>query len=79
MGGGDFWSSLKSGLDSVGNFLKDTKLVSTLAPIVGTVLGQPTIGSTIGNVAKYVGLGTQPYRRKPIKRHIRGGILDDDF
>jgi hypothetical protein len=70
-GGGDFFSSLKSGLESVGNFLKGSKLVSTLAPVVGTVLGQPAIGATIGQAARSLGYGGKgEYRRKPRKKQL---------
>jgi hypothetical protein len=81
-GGGDFWSSIKSGLSSIGDFLKNSKIISTVAPIVGTVLGQPAIGATVGNVARSIGLGEggrHEYRRKPLKRQIRGGIVEEDM
>lgn len=77
-GGGDFWSSLKSGLSSIGDFFRNTKLISTLAPVIGTALGQPGIGATVGNVASSLGFGDMPYeyRRKPGRpRKIKGGEI----
>lgn len=71
-GGGDFFSSLKSGLEGINNFLKQSKLISTLSPVVGTVLGQPSIGATVGKVAEQFGYGGREYRRKP-RRNIKGG------
>ena len=85
-GGGDFWSSIKSGFESIGNFLKNTKLLSTLAPVIGTIAGQPAIGTAVGTAARAVGLGEgiyhpHEYMRQPrkLKRAIKGGILEDSL
>jgi hypothetical protein len=83
-GAGDFFSSLKSGLQDVNNFLKKSKLISSAAPILGTLaspfLGPAgtAIGSTVGNIASNLGYG-EGYRRKPLRKpRIRGGQLDDE-
>lgn len=82
-GGGDFWSTLRSGWDSLISFLKQNKIVSSAAPIVGTLLGKPGIGNAVGRVADIFGFGEgegsgYQYRRKP-RRHIKGGILEEDY
>ena len=68
--GGNFLDSLKSFFSPIGKILKDTKLISTLAPLI------PEVGPMIGNVASAVGLG---YRRRPASRKAshrrRGGIV----
>lgn len=49
------WSGIKSAGGAINTGLKKTKLISTLAPVVGTVLGKPGLGTAIGSVAGAAG------------------------
>jgi hypothetical protein len=74
-GGGDLFSSIKSGIQNLVGSLLGEKPISSFAPLIGNTLGVPEIGQTIGSVASSLGLGAGAgeYRRKPSRRRIRGG------
>lgn len=52
MGFIDFMKKVGSGINKG---LKQTKIISTLAPIAGTITGNPALGTAIGAVAKSAG------------------------
>lgn len=59
MGIGDFFKSVGRGIAKgaglVNEGLKATKIVSTLAPVVGAAVGRPGLGAAIGSGAKALG------------------------
>jgi hypothetical protein len=73
--GGSFWDTLKSGFNKVSDFLKKTKVISTVAKAL------PGYGPAIGNAAEKLGYGcggSRGYTRRPKPRMRAGGNIEYD-
>lgn len=81
LGGGDFWGSIKNIVGKIGSFLKNNKVISTIAPMLGNLLtpllgpAAPVAANQIGQVAQRMGFGNGGYRRRPLRQRIQGGLL----
>ena len=56
-------SWFKNAANKVNGFLKSSKIISKVAPVLGTALGSSSIGNTIGNFAGAHGYGMKRHRR----------------
>lgn len=52
---GSLWSGIKDVGGAINQGLKKTKIISTLAPVAGTLLGKPGLGAAIGSAAGSLG------------------------
>lgn len=69
--GGDFWSSLSNFGNKINNFLKETKLASTIGKVAGTVI--PGVG-TAANIADALGYGGSRGGRYTTRDEIRSRL-----
>jgi hypothetical protein len=78
MGIGDFFKSVGRGIARgaglVNEGLKATKIVSTLAPVVGAAMGRPGLGAAIGSGAAALGYQKGGRVLKP-KGMAKGGMV----
>lgn len=73
----DIWRGVKTVGSAVNEGLKKTKIISKLAPVVGTLVGQPGVGTAIGAGAGalgYAGGGKVGRVLKPIPMKKGGKV-----
>lgn len=57
MKGGSIFTKIRDALIKGHKFIKDKKLISTLAGPIGMVTGNPAVGTAIAGIAKHYGYG----------------------
>ena len=62
-GRGKIGDWFRNAAGKVKGFLQKSKILSKVAPIIGTAVGQPSIGAAIGNYADKAGYGMRRHRR----------------
>lgn len=68
------WRGIKKAGSVINDGLKKTKIISTLAPIIGASRGQPGTGAAIGSVASSAGYG-RVRRRRTRTRKVGGSLF----
>lgn len=65
-------SSIWTGIKKVGKFIKDKKILSTLAPAIGKLVGQPMLGALGGIALNKIGLGKRRQKGSAFQSGIIG-------